>query len=113
MLRYFLLLAFFAAGAIAAMSSSGGGSCASARQGLTAIPKQTIVILIEMLTSSRCCPGRDSSCYVSNGPNSYSRRHCYCDEGCLETGDCCSDYKEVCAVRGRIYVKRFPKRIFY
>ena len=25
---------------------------------------------------------------------------CYCDEGCLSTGDCCQDYKQVCVQEG-------------
>ena len=48
--------------------------------------------------AERCCVGRDSSCVVHG--NIFSSP-CYCDEGCLETGDCCSDYQEVCNVKGR------------
>jgi len=55
----------------------------------------------------RCCTGRDSSCFVNNSDpfevkglmssfdNSISEP-CYCDEGCLETGDCCLDYEKIC-----------------
>jgi len=43
----------------------------------------------------RCCQGRDSSCYERSGSE-----RCYCDEGCLTTGDCCRDYHRVCAVQG-------------
>ena len=45
--------------------------------------------------AGRCCSGRDSSCYGRGG-----HRACYCDEGCLETGDCCKDYKQTCEVKG-------------
>ena len=48
--------------------------------------------------ADRCCVGRDSSCVV-NGLQSNGQmvdHPCYCDEGCLETGDCCSDYESVC-----------------
>ena len=59
-----------------------------------------------------CCTGRDSSCFVNNGEtpgndnelisfdNSISEP-CYCDEGCLETGDCCPDYEAVCTFEGK------------
>jgi len=43
-------------------------------------------------SSSNCCLGRDSSCYSRTS----SGWKCYCDEGCLSTGDCCQDYKQVC-----------------
>ncbi|KAM4728107.1 uncharacterized protein FYW61_011248 isoform 2-T2 [Anableps anableps] len=33
-----------------------------------------------------CCPGRNNSC----------RRTCYCDEACVELGDCCSDFNLTC-----------------
>ena len=54
-------------------------------------------------SAGKCCPGRDSSCLVSGmQPNGrYVDRPCYCDEGCLETGDCCDDYKEACEVKGK------------
>ena len=49
--------------------------------------------------ASRCCPGRDASCL--GAPDLKGRGgHCYCDEGCLETGDCCDDYKKTCNVKG-------------
>lgn len=57
----------------------------------------------------RCCPGRDSSCVV----NGFQRgginvdEPCYCDEGCLETGDCCSDYKSVCNVQRKTFLLYF------
>lgn len=56
----------------------------------------------------RCCIGRDSSCFVNNnqdyfddGNGLYNDVACYCDEGCLETGDCCLDYGDVCDKKGR------------
>lgn len=55
--------------------------------------------------AERCCQGRDSSCVVNglqtNGQ--YVDEPCYCDEGCLETGDCCHDYKQICKVHGEFY----------
>ena len=48
--------------------------------------------------AERCCIGRDSSCSVHGKETSVQ---CYCDEGCLETGDCCSDYQEICNVQGK------------
>ena len=58
-----------------------------------------------------CCIGRDSSCFVTKevnphlfngGSNSIDfHKPCYCDEGCLETGDCCADYEEVCNIKGK------------
>ncbi|XP_059091506.1 somatomedin-B and thrombospondin type-1 domain-containing protein-like [Tigriopus californicus] len=55
------------------------------------------------LEATRCCPGRDSSCIVNGLQSSgrYVDTPCYCDEGCLETGDCCTDYKEACSVKVR------------
>ena len=48
--------------------------------------------------AENCCVGRDSSCVVhglqTNGK--IVRDACYCDEGCLDTGDCCSDYEAIC-----------------
>ena len=56
----------------------------------------------------RCCIGRDSSCFVNNNEDYFddnngltSNAACYCDEGCLETGDCCLDYGDVCDKKGR------------
>lgn len=62
----------------------------------------------------RCCTGRDSSCFVNSGDNSLDdnglisfdnsiSEPCYCDEGCLETGDCCSDYEAICTFEGNIW----------
>ena len=50
--------------------------------------------------AERCCVGRDSSCAVHGKEGTLP---CYCDEGCLETGDCCSDYQKVCNVQGRCH----------
>jgi len=48
--------------------------------------------------ASRCCPGRDASCLGAPDLKGHGG-HCYCDEGCLETGDCCDDYKKTCNVK--------------
>ena len=58
--------------------------------------------------ASRCCPGRDASCL--GAPDLKGRGgHCYCDEGCLETGDCCADYKKTCNVKGEL-IEDFTRR---
>ena len=77
-----LFLAVLAVMSAAAVSSADSGSCGSA---------------------GKCCPGRDSSCLVSGMQSNgrYVDRPCYCDEGCLETGDCCQDYKEACEIKGK------------
>ena len=62
--------------------------------------------------TDNCCTGRDSSCFVNAGDNPGNENGlisfdnsisepCYCDEGCLETGDCCSDYEAVCTFEGK------------
>jgi len=53
--------------------------------------------------ADRCCTGRDSSCVANtnNFDGMYFGTPCYCDEGCIETGDCCSDYKEICNIEGK------------
>ncbi|XP_064653249.1 somatomedin-B and thrombospondin type-1 domain-containing protein-like [Lineus longissimus] len=46
-----------------------------------------------------CCKGLNSSslCNVANGITMKGQRgKCYCDESCLKTQDCCSDYKTFC-----------------
>ena len=66
-------------------------------------------------TPETCCTGRDSSCFVSNiSDDPYEANNglmsfdssinepCYCDEGCLETGDCCADYEEICTFEGKL-----------
>lgn len=51
--------------------------------------------------ADRCCLGRDSSCVVNGlqADGEVVADPCYCDEGCLETGDCCSDYQQVCNIQ--------------
>ena len=56
--------------------------------------------------AERCCMGRDSSCVVNGLQQSTGKfvdEPCYCDEGCLDTGDCCSDYKQICDVQGKTF----------
>jgi len=53
--------------------------------------------------SKKCCDGKDTDCAVQKADlNSIimdpSDEPCYCDHGCLEMGDCCSDFKEYCGV---------------
>ena len=63
----------------------------------------------------KCCIGRDSSCFVGSSneldnqessglaypDDNLISKPCYCDEGCLETGDCCADYEDVCNFKGK------------
>jgi len=57
--------------------------------------------------AKKCCDGQDLDCMaeVSNaatphyGADEYEETEpCYCDNGCLEVGDCCPDFKEYCGV---------------
>ena len=52
-----------------------------------------------------CCVGRDSSCVIHGlqPDGKMVRNPCYCDEGCLETNDCCSDYNSVCNVERKFF----------
>ena len=98
-MKFFVASLALALSAVAVAVSGDSGSCGSA---------------------DKCCPGRDSSCLVSGmQPNGrYVDRPCYCDEGCLETGDCCGDYKEACEVKGKFqeitmtFVDRFLSKLF-
>jgi len=69
-----------AAGLLAAVATDvvrGEGSCAAAR---------------------KCCAGQDTDCAVTHDVNFISSQPCYCDHGCLDMGDCCSDFKDYCGV---------------
>ena len=49
----------------------------------------------------KCCDGKDTDCSVQKGNfNSIilnmEDEPCYCDHGCLDMGDCCSDFKDYC-----------------
>jgi len=51
----------------------------------------------------KCCDGKDTDCAVQNSAldnliMSLEDEPCYCDHGCLDMGDCCSDFKEFCGV---------------
>jgi len=48
-------------------------------------------------SSSLCCRQHNNTC-VANGPRlkSPTSETCYCDEYCLNTGDCCTDFSSVC-----------------
>jgi len=53
--------------------------------------------------AGKCCDGKDTDCAVQKADlNSIimdlSDEPCYCDQGCLEMGDCCHDFKDFCAV---------------
>jgi len=75
------------------------------------------ILTVEMLLSStealsgscrasgRCCDGKNTDCNSDSADlNSLimmgigQDEPCYCDQGCLEMGDCCPDYKEFCEV---------------
>ena len=67
-------------------------------------------------TKGQCCQGKDNFCravtsstgsatrnqkteFVVDGNSTLTRRDedgCFCDTACLELGDCCVDYKELC-----------------
>ena len=57
--------------------------------------------------SRRCCDGKDGDCVATvstGGNNDYSDDYddeCYCDHGCLDVGDCCSDFKDYCGGKYR------------
>ena len=53
--------------------------------------------------AENCCKGRNSACVVNGlqSDGSMVDEPCYCDEGCLETGDCCHDYKRTCNAEGK------------
>jgi len=53
--------------------------------------------------AGKCCDGKDTDCSVQKGDSNsividLSDEPCYCDHGCLDMGDCCSDFKEFCGV---------------
>jgi parallel beta-helix repeat protein len=48
-----------------------------------------IPVTVKGSCSNRCCPGHDNSC-IPPGES------CYCDDFCLENGDCCSDFVAEC-----------------
>lgn len=53
-----------------------------------------------------CCPGRNMSC-AAVGRRSSSKdpdSTCYCDEACLEVGDCCLDYRSTCRGMARTII---------
>lgn len=51
-----------------------------------------------------CCQGKDTKCIVKGqrvntleGPEvATGNGSCFCDAGCLDIGDCCTDYKDQC-----------------
>jgi len=48
-----------------------------------------------------CCPGRNVTC-ASTGRSAGSKdatSTCFCDEACLNIGDCCLDYRDACPRR--------------
>ncbi len=38
----------------------------------------------------RCCPGRNDACTPTTGAG------CFCDDACVQFGDCCSDFQQFC-----------------
>lgn len=78
-----MLMLLLATGATTVLGG-GGGSCAAAR---------------------KCCDGRDPDCAAGRSDEDedyydYNRsgESCFCDQGCLDMGDCCSDFKDYCGV---------------
>jgi len=68
----------------------------------------SVTLVVTMMTESslggscramgKCCDGKDTECTMNSMVTELGEEPCYCDEGCLEMGDCCHDYKEFCAV---------------
>lgn len=77
MLAAAALTAVFAATLAAGTGVRGEGSCAAAK---------------------KCCAGQNTDCAVTHDVNFISSQPCYCDHGCLDMGDCCSDFKDYCGV---------------
>lgn len=48
-----------------------------------------------------CCSGHNSTCLNHRGDPGRADR-CFCDEVCLEFGDCCEDYLSTCLLQGNI-----------
>lgn len=71
------MIVLVAVSAIELVSAAGQGSCAAAR---------------------KCCDGQNTDCAVTHDVNFISSDPCYCDHGCLDMGDCCSDFKDYCGV---------------
>lgn len=46
-----------------------------------------------------CCSGHNMTCMNHRGGPGRADR-CYCDEVCLEFGDCCGDYLATCLLQG-------------
>ena len=59
--------------------------------------------------AENCCKGRNSACVVNGlqSDGSMVDEPCYCDEGCLETGDCCHDYKRTCNAEGKSNFRKY------
>jgi len=46
-----------------------------------------------------CCPGKNNTCKADGARlNNLRSRTCFCDESCIEIGDCCTDYATACPV---------------
>lgn len=59
-----------------------------------------------------CCTGRDSSCVVQKAPlnaiiEDLNDKPCYCDHACLKLGDCCTDFKEACGGKRKLFRSLF------
>jgi len=54
--------------------------------------------------AGKCCEGKDTDCAVNKKGGlpslvlDLSDEPCYCDQGCLDMGDCCQDFKDYCGV---------------
>jgi len=73
----FVVFVIAASGVESSSRRRGEGSCAAAK---------------------KCCDGQDTDCAVTHDVNFLSSQPCYCDQGCLDMGDCCSDFKSYCGV---------------
>lgn len=75
-----------------------------------------VIVLFGFLSAVRatcssrksCCPGKNISCssfdWLAGTRGVLEWKRCFCDEFCLTSGDCCSDYKKVCAEKSEFSV---------
>ena len=65
------------------------------------MPKKTSsIVLMLIIAFSLSAISVNASCKNPNGGTycgaASGASNCYCDEGCVSYGDCCTDYKSVC-----------------
>lgn len=65
---------------------------------LIAAAARTVAADGSCAAAKKCCDGQNTDCAVTHDLNFISSDPCYCDHGCLDMGDCCSDFKDYCGV---------------